>query len=722
MGLRLFSLIIVLLVSFGITSCGGGGGGGGASNSNETPQAATVTVLGSGVKGILANTTVSIYELDITRSLSYDPARPVATGVTDSVGRSAALEIPTNITNPLVLVVDGTSGIDLNSSRAPVITNLTSIFTIEDALAGNPIFATPYTTIAHEMAKLNSTSGASNVAFQSNFASAITDVGTALGFGTSTNVNFLTTPAVLSASMNSQAQQQAILQHRAAIEALAAIILELKNVSGNTLSTADVVIKLADDLFNDGIIDGDSGLDLSAIPANVENLYVPGTQIKIKDIGETLEADRQYTGVITNSVASLSPRLSAPVISLNDGGSTNINTGTPKPAISFSASNINFGNVTLGEASDPILLTLTNIGSAPLTISSITPSDGFIQANSCNGFVPSAGSCTLEIVFVPVVPGNASGLLSVSGDMVGTRTVSLVGASDAGASSGTPVLQVNFENLARGSYRESDLRSDFRVGTQGYRDSVSGPDNDAVDIVADPANSGRGNVMRVVHHAGVGGGSTRREGGMRWRADLPPADEYYLAYDIYVANDWHEPHQLKLPGLINGTQLEASHSFGVIPAPETLTAFTALMQINRHDAFGRGNAAMGGHFYDKDRVQRHDWLSTIDPTSEAVVGQYNMPQGRWVKIGQYMKSNTVNQRDGKLMIWIDGVLMSDQLHRWRADLSYPGNRVSNANRRIDGIWLLSYYGGNPSDPRNREHGTQHQYYDNFIVSDSPITH
>jgi len=283
-------------------------------------------------------------------------------------------------------------------------------------------------------------------------------------------------------------------------------------------------------------------------------------------------------------------------------------------------------------------------------------------------------------------------------------------------------LQVNFDRLRRGAYRESDLRRDFRVGTQGYRDSVRGPDNNAVDIVADPANSGRGNVMRVVHHAGVGGGSTRREGGMRWRADLPPADEYYFAYDIYVANNWHEPHQFKMPGLINGTLLEASHAGGVTPQANTLAAFSALMQTNRDDAFHRGNAAMGGYFYDKNQVQRFDWLNTINPTSEATVGQYNMPKGRWVKIEQYMKLNTVNQRNGKLMIWIDGVLMLDEDHRWRANLRYPGNKVSNANRRIDGIWLYSYYGGNPSDPRNREHGDQHQYYDNFIVSNSPITH
>ncbi len=42
--------------------------------------------------------------------------------------------------------------------------------------------------------------------------------------------------------------------------------------------------------------------------------------------------------------------------------------------------------------------------------------------------------------------------------------------------------------------------------------------------------------------------------------------------------------------------------------------------------------------------------------------------------------------------------------------------------RIDGIFMYSYYGGNPSDPINQPSKTQVEYYDNFIVSTSPITH
>jgi len=286
------------------------------------------------------------------------------------------------------------------------------------------------------------------------------------------------------------------------------------------------------------------------------------------------------------------------------------------------------------------------------------------------------------------------------------------------------VLSVDFERLSRGAYKESDLRADFLVGANGRyrRDPVNGPNRNSVDIVADPANSGRGNVMRVMHPEGNGGGGGEGEGGMRFRANVPPADEYYFAYDFYVPSNWFQPLQHKMPGMINGTLLEASHPANVTPTAPTLPAFSARLQSHSNAAFGRGEGSFAGYFYDKDRVQRYDWLNTVDPESQEDSGQYRIPKGRWVKIEQYIKVNTVNLKDGIQRIWVDGVLLSDKTHRWRADLSYRGNQVDNSRRRIDGIFMTSYYGGNPSDPRNRAPADNFQYYDNFIVSTSPITH
>jgi len=285
---------------------------------------------------------------------------------------------------------------------------------------------------------------------------------------------------------------------------------------------------------------------------------------------------------------------------------------------------------------------------------------------------------------------------------------------------GGAVLNADFERLSRGAYEESDLRSDFRVGQEGYSDAVNGPNWGSVEIVNDPISSGRGRVMRVLHSEGRGGASARA-GGFRFRADLPEAEEYYFAYDFYVPSNWFQPLQHKMPGLINGTLLEASHATGVTPAEETLPAFSARMQSHSNSAFGRGDGSLAVYYYDKDRTQRYDWLNTVDARSQANSGQYVIPRGQWVKIEQRLKVNTVNVKDGIMQMWINGVLVSDQTHRWRADLNYSGNLVDNSARLIDGIFMTSFYGGNTSDSRNRAPADQYQYYDNFIVSTSPIT-
>jgi hypothetical protein len=36
--------------------------------------------------------------------------------------------------------------------------------------------------------------------------------------------------------------------------------------------------------------------------------------------------------------------------------------------------------------------------------------------------------------------------------------------------------------------------------------------------------------------------------------------------------------------------------------------------------------------------------------------------------------------------------------------------------------MYSFYGGSVSDPTNKPSKTQDEYYDNFIVSTTPITH
>ncbi|MBN4078722.1 hypothetical protein JYT96_01820, partial [Gammaproteobacteria bacterium AH-315-C21] len=569
----------------------------------------------------------------------FDPANPIATGNTDGSAAIQNLSLPAGTKLPLILEVDGTNSTDLITDQTPVLKKLKTVITRQQIISGAPVYATPLSTITYLVAISASNAGSVD-SFLNQLTPANNLVLSVFNFGINSNLNTFLTSPLIDSDATTVAQQRLAAEYRAANEALAAVVFQAANQlrSNGANVTEDIVLaQLARDLQADLQIDNRAGstqlphsIDLGIISANVLDLNIPNSSIRIRDIVDVLEDELQ----LGNSTATfLIPDYTPPIT-----------------AALLDADIDNDGIVNSHDNQNG-----TNSNNRPL-------------------------------------PGNT-------------------------------VLDVDFDNHPIGPYAEANIRSDFRVHTLQYRDAVHGQAEEAglTEIVPDPANSGRGLVMRNRQLRGrAGEGSTR--GGFRWRADLPPAEEYYFAYDFYVPSDWFQPLQHKMPGLINGTLLEASHIATAAPSHQSLPAFTAQMQSHSQGAFGRGDGSLAGYIYDKDGVQDYDWLNTVDPTSEANAGQYVIPKGQWVTIEQHMKLNTVNQRDGFLKIYINGILVSDQLHRWRADLSYPSNAVSNANRLIDGMWMYSFYGGNQSDPRNQPPSDQFQYYDNFIVSDSPITH
>ena len=172
--------------------------------------------------------------------------------------------------------------------------------------------------------------------------------------------------------------------------------------------------------------------------------------------------------------------------------------------------------------------------------------------------------------------------------------------------------------------------------------------------------------------------------------------------------------------------LQASHAFGVKPDPEGVIAFSARITSDNPDAWpARGDGAMSIYYYDADATQRNDFWNTADSTSEDVVGQYNQPRGYWITVEERIKMNTVTKegvsglKDGLAEVWVTDPQrwagarkVSSQPHRWRY----------TKTMKIDGLWMVNYYGGVASNPVNQPSQDQYHYYDNFVVSASPIMH
>ncbi len=104
-------------------------------------------------------------------------------------------------------------------------------------------------------------------------------------------------------------------------------------------------------------------------------------------------------------------------------------TGVAPPGVSLSPLTLSFPATGTGLTSTPQTLTLTNNGGLPLTISSISPSAGFvIAAATCPATLAINTACTLQVVFAPTAAGAVSGALTLTDNAPsGTQTASLTG-------------------------------------------------------------------------------------------------------------------------------------------------------------------------------------------------------------------------------------------------------------------------------------------------------
>jgi len=94
------------------------------------------------------------------------------------------------------------------------------------------------------------------------------------------------------------------------------------------------------------------------------------------------------------------------------------------PSGTFSPTNITFGNQAPGASSSPQVVTLTNSGRLPLTISSIgitgTNSGDFAQTNNCPSSLAQSSSCNISVTFTPTAGGNRQAELQVADNAPGS--------------------------------------------------------------------------------------------------------------------------------------------------------------------------------------------------------------------------------------------------------------------------------------------------------------
>jgi hypothetical protein len=102
----------------------------------------------------------------------------------------------------------------------------------------------------------------------------------------------------------------------------------------------------------------------------------------------------------------------------------------PSPSVSFSASSLTFGDEDEGSTSEPLLITLTNSGTAALTLTSIAASANFAETNNCGSTLAAGANCAINVTLAPDTTGGLKGTVTFTDNAVDSpQTVSLSGTA-----------------------------------------------------------------------------------------------------------------------------------------------------------------------------------------------------------------------------------------------------------------------------------------------------
>ena len=109
-------------------------------------------------------------------------------------------------------------------------------------------------------------------------------------------------------------------------------------------------------------------------------------------------------------------------------------TGTPP--VTLAPNNLNFGAESVGSASAPQNVTLTNLQTVPLNISSVVASANYLESDNCvsNSPIPANGTCNISVTFKPGASGALNGQVTVTDDAPnGSQVVNMTGTGSAPA-------------------------------------------------------------------------------------------------------------------------------------------------------------------------------------------------------------------------------------------------------------------------------------------------
>ena len=133
--------------------------------------------------------------------------------------------------------------------------------------------------------------------------------------------------------------------------------------------------------------------------------------------------------------------------------SNNIGSLATGPVVSLSATSLYFGEYAVGTTGGPKVLSMTNSGTAPLTITSVTVTGSdardFAQTNNCGDSLAAGANCSVKVTFKPSAVGTRTSYLRVLDNLSGNPQEVILSGT---ARSDAPVVTLSATSVNFGTY------------------------------------------------------------------------------------------------------------------------------------------------------------------------------------------------------------------------------------------------------------------------------
>ena len=293
------------------------------SSSHTPPQHAEDPIVqGSAIKGPIVGASVKLYVLDLTAADLKGEL--LLTTTTNESGAIDDLTVSqAHIDNGDNFIVEVSGGEERNGT-SPVISQLTTLLRGSDTRSGNPLYLTPLSTLALELARLSAQAQSTPMSF-GNFLNEIETqeqtVKDYFGLGVLNNVNLIATgieqdsPPATAPVLTMQGNHDDALAYRTAIEVTAALVKTL-NDQVPTVPADQFFKGFAQDL-SDGIPDGsNNGTPIQALSGITPTLLVttltqPVSALKQLNIPGTSNPISTLNEQLISEAAALAPEVSA---------------------------------------------------------------------------------------------------------------------------------------------------------------------------------------------------------------------------------------------------------------------------------------------------------------------------------------------------------------------------------------------------------------------------